>query len=246
VFTGKNYRGHKYWARLVYLLLGLLISAGILETGCSRPGPFVKIHRLFVGKKWTDEVEGVVPPSKKIEEIRQLGRQMASASSDRRSVIAQQLLAMYQAEEDPNLRWAIFQAFGDGRSPQAYALVELALADPDPDLRVAACRRLGRWGGPEAAERLSRVLSTEKSAAVRIAAIRALGDSRHPHAIAALAAVLEERDPAFQFEAMVALKKLTGQDLGLNAEKWRQYVRSLWAMGEEATLAGREAPSTSR
>ena len=240
-----DFHGCQWQPTLVSYFVIIVITVAVSGPGCSRPGPFVKIHRLFVGKGWTDTVDGVVPPSKKIEQIQQLGQQMRAASPPQRAALAQQLLAMYQAEEDPNIRFAIFQAFGDDPSPQAQALVELALTDSDPDLRVAACRRLGQWGGVDAAERLARTLSTEKSPTVRIAAIRALGSTRHSHALAALGAVLEERDPAFQLEAMIALRRLTGQDFGLNAERWREYLRSHWA-GDEEAVARREVPNSSR
>jgi HEAT repeat protein len=211
-------------------------------SACSQPGPFVKVQRLFIGKQWTDTVEGVVPPAQKIDEIRRLGRQLKASSGPEQEILQQQLLALYQAEQDPNIRWEIFRSFGVERSPQNLALVELALNDPEVDLRIAACMRLGQWGGSDSAERLAQVLTAEKSPAVRFAAVRALGQTRCPQAIAALAAVLEERDPAFQLAAMESLKQLTGKNFGWNAEKWRDYVRSAWAGSPDHAVAGQASP----
>lgn len=209
------------------LRLSCLAMTTAWVTGCSQPGPFVKVQRLFIGKRWTDEVPGVVPPRQRIAEVRELGRQLASAQEPRRRELAQTLLNAFQSEDDPNIRWEIFRAFGDGRFPEGEALVELALRDQDPDLRIAACQRLGRWGGPEAVRRLGEVLAEDQSAQVRLAAIRALGRTRDPSAAAYLAQALENRDPAFQFQAMAALKQITGRDFGWDAERWRLYLSQI-------------------
>ncbi|MCS7239278.1 MAG: HEAT repeat domain-containing protein [Thermoguttaceae bacterium] len=206
---------------IVAFQLALLACCGL---GCSQPGPFVKVQRFFIGKRWTDKVPGVVPPRERILEVRKLGRELAAAGEFGRAEIAQKLLAAYQAEDDPNIRWEIFRAFGEDRYSEAEALVELALRDRDPDLRLAACRRLGRWGGPDAVRRLAEVLARDESPQVRLAAIRALGQTREPSAAPVLAEVLESRDPAFQYQAMAALSEVTGKNFGWNADKWRQYL----------------------
>lgn len=234
-FCDKSFAGRSL---LVFLAAASLLGLG----GCARPGPFVKIQRLFIGKRWTDTVPGVVPPYQKIEEIRRLGKHMATAPEPEREQLARRLVEAYQAEDDPNVRWEIFRACGDTRSPEGQALVELALHDPEPDLRIAACERLGRWRGPEAASRLAAVATQDQSRAVRLAAVRALGRVKDPAALPVLAEMLEDRDPAFQYQAMAALKELTGQNLGWDAERWRNYLISRYQLAPSDRGIARGSP----
>jgi HEAT repeat protein len=59
---------------------------------------------------------------------------------------------------------------------------------------------------------------------VRLAAARALGQTRDPAAMATLAIGLEDRDPAMQYRTVKALRQIAPQDLGDDVERWRQYL----------------------
>ena len=77
----------------------------------------------------------------------------------------------------------------------------------------------------EAAAVLSQVLTGDDDPDVRLEAIEALGQCRDPAAVAALGPALEDRDPAMQYRAVLALKELTGEDFGNDVDRWRQYVQ---------------------
>ncbi len=226
-----------------FLLLGCLSMTVIVQSGCAQPGPFVKIQKFFIGKKWTDNVPGVTPPRQKVDEIRRLGQRMARAGQPERQQIARELIEAYQKEDDPNIRWEIFRVFGGMKSPEGEALLQLALQDSDPDLRSAACERLGWWQTPDAAERLGHVIRQDDSPAVRLTAIRALGRLKDPGVLPILAELLEHRDPSFQYQAMLALKQVTGQKLGWDAAKWREYLITHYQVSTPSEIAARTFPA---
>jgi HEAT repeat protein len=72
---------------------------------------------------------------------------------------------------------------------------------------------------------LGGVLTGDIDKDVRLAAARALGHTKHPTAVAALGDVLEDDDPAMQVRAVKSLRKITGEDLGNDVNRWRQYVK---------------------
>ena len=80
------------------------------------------------------------------------------------------------------------------------------------------------------------VLSGDVDTDVRLAATRALGKSKEPVAVAALGRALEDSDPAIQYRAVLSLRGATGENLGNDVRRWRQYVA-----GQQPTPA--DAPS---
>ena len=72
---------------------------------------------------------------------------------------------------------------------------------------------------------LGGLVAGDMNSDVRLAAARALGRIKDPAAIAALGNALTDNDPAMQYRATQSLHEITGKDLGINVERWRQYVR---------------------
>jgi HEAT repeat protein len=60
---------------------------------------------------------------------------------------------------------------------------------------------------------------------VRLAAARALGETRSPAAVPALGEALSDTNPAMQYRAVQSLKMTTGQDLGDKVDRWQRYVK---------------------
>ena len=69
------------------------------------------------------------------------------------------------------------------------------------------------------------MLTSDVSHDVRLASARALGKIKDQRAVAALGDALADSDPAMQYRAVLSLKEITGQDLGNNVDRWRQYVK---------------------
>ena len=204
------------------LLLGFI--AGLVGfTGCASGKPAFRWP--FATNKKTDFVPGIVPPAERIDTLRELGRKAARADTNEQQTISADLAAVYQREEDPLIRAEIVRAIGGYPTQPAASVLELALGDSDSDVRLAACQALGKRQGPDAVAMLTTALSSDMDIDVRMAAARALGETGETAAVPPLGRLLEERDPALQHQAVVSLRKCSGEDLGNDVNRWRQYVR---------------------
>ena len=93
---------------------------------------------------------------------------------------------------------------------------------------------------PQVRDLLDMKIFVDTDPDIRKAAASALGQTHEQVAIMALGNALEDKDPAMQFCAVVSLRKVSGQDLGNDVDRWRAAVKdgSLQPAGT-ATLAGR-------
>jgi HEAT repeat protein len=147
--------------------------------------------------------------------------------------ISRQLAAVFRQETDPIIRAEIVRVLGVYPTAESLAVLRTALGDSDSEVRIAACLGWARRKGPEAAGAMSQLLCGDVDGDVRLAAAEALGDIGDRSGIAALGSVLEDKDPAMQYRAVTSLKKITGQDLGDDVNRWREYVQN------ESTGAGK-------
>jgi HEAT repeat protein len=72
---------------------------------------------------------------------------------------------------------------------------------------------------------------------VRLRALRELGDLGDREAVPVLAKALEDSDPAVQYRAVGALKKVSGRDLGDDVNKWREWAADPDGSTAEWTIA---------
>jgi HEAT repeat protein len=124
-------------------------------------------------------------------------------------------------------------------APLAVPIFEAALQDAEPRLRARACELLGRIADLGPMDVLIRTLGADEDTDVRLAAARSLGHYRDPQAIAALGALLDDRDPAVQYLAMQSLHQVTGGDGGHDVRRWKRLLEPA-----ESRIA--ETPKTRR
>lgn len=204
------------------LLLFVFLAGVVGWIGCASSQP---AFRWPLATNKSDFVPGIVPPAERIDTLRKLGRQAARAEPAEQQTISADLAAIYQREEDPLIRAEIVRAMGGYPTKSATSVLELAMRDSDSDVRLAACEAMGKRRGSETIGILTTALSSDTDIDVRMAAARALGETGDPAAVASLGRILEERDPALQHQAVVSLRKCSGEDLGNDVNRWRQYVR---------------------
>jgi HEAT repeat protein len=173
----------------------------------------------------SDDVPGVVTPAAKIAQLKSLSSEAAKSDQDSRHRVVGQLVTSIRSETDSLIRAEIIRTLGDYPDPAADPVLKAAINDPDADVRIAACEAWGKRGDAQAAELLAPILSSDVSTDVRLAAARALGKIKDPRAVAALGEALTDSNPAMQYRAVLSLKQVTGQDLGNNVDRWRQYVK---------------------
>lgn len=197
------------------LMLVALLAAG---SGC-------KAGWWPLGGRVSDTVPGITPPRERILALKQIAKQAAAASSEERERIAVQVAEGYPRETDPLVRLEIIRTLGSCPGPTAEATLAEAIKDKDADVRIAVCQAFGKHRNKAASQVLQERLGADSDLDVRLAAAKALGEVRDPDCAAALGAALEDRNPAMQYQAVCALRKVAPVDLGNDVERWRQYAK---------------------
>ena len=215
------------------ILLGIF---ALLLPGCAEIPSWVP----FQGQK-SDSLPGVITPAQKISQLKKLTAKAAESDLQTKHLVARQLVGAIRTEADPLIRAEIIRTLGEYPDPCAEGILKAALSDPDSDVRIAACDALSKHGDAQAAELLASVLSGDVNQDVRLAAARALGKTKQQRAIVALGEALVDSDPAMQYRAVLSLKEITGQDLGNNVDRWRQYVQQEHPLPEKPTSLAEKA-----
>jgi HEAT repeat protein len=159
-------------------------------------------------------------------------KQAKAGSTREQNDFTQALVEAVLAEHDPRVRVEILEIAAGFDTPAAAAICKGALEDPDERVRMAACSAWGKRGGPEAVQLLAARYQADPELDVRLRALRELGTVGDKQAIPVLARALEDSDPAVQYRAVAALKKVSGRDLGNDVNKWRE-----WAADPEGSAA---------
>ncbi len=196
-------------------LLPLLVCAMVVAAGCAS-----------VKTDGPDTLSGVISPTERIKDLRDLAQNAATKNPTEKQMIAQQLAGDFQHEHDPLIRAQIVRTLAVYPGPLSDAVLHQAVKDPDNDVRTADCESWGQRGNADAAGTLAGILNSDTDHDVRIAAVRALAHAHQQVAIVALAGALEDKDPAMQYCAVVSLREITGQDMGNDVNKWRDYCKT--------------------
>ena len=161
-------------------------------------------------------------PRMRVDAIAEFGMRSTGVDSPEQREITDQLARQIQIEPDPLVRQAVVRAIAEFQTPMSQQVLEAGLADQDEFVRVACCNELGKRAENASVPSLAGALRTDKNLDVRLAATEALGNIKTPEAIQALAAALDDRDPALQFVGVQSMKRVTGKDYGPDVEAWRQ------------------------
>lgn len=166
------------------------------------------------------------------------GQRARGASAATQAEFAQSLVTAMLQEHDPRVRCEIVKIAAACEADAARAICAGALEDPDERVRMAACSAWARRGGPEAVRLLGARFQADPELDVRLRALRELGTLGDKEAVPVLARALEDPDPAVQYRAVAALKRVSGRDLGDDVNKWRawaadpQGTEPAWSMAE--------------
>jgi len=149
----------------------------------------------------------------------------AAAGTDvQRAEFTQQLVALLLSEAEPAVRARIVEVAAGFATPAADSICRGAVQDPDPLVRAAACAAWARRGGTDAVPLIAERFHTDQELSVRLRAVWALGELGDQAAIPVLTRALDDPDPAVQYRAVTALKRVTGKDLGDDPARWRAWA----------------------
>lgn len=157
-------------------------------------------------------------------------------TSEDQKARATELLAerLKSADEPIATRAMICRTLGEIGRPEARPALLASLEDPDPLIRSEAARALGRVAQPDDSVLLARVMAADTNPDCRLAAIEGLGQIKDPdpRAYVVLVEGMESDDPAVRLASVRSLRSMTGQDLGVSPEPWREFARSRMAAVE--------------
>jgi HEAT repeat protein len=216
-------------------LLAISLSAAFVlcAAGCTT---LDEIHIPFIDPPVDYSFETA---SDRMEKYRAMGEAAASKPAQEQEEESQRLSEAFATEKDALVRGTIALVAAQYPTPAAGSVLLAAVRDPDPETRKAACLGWGRRGGPEAVSALSDVLEADEDRAVRLVAVRALGEINDPSAVPVLARRLEDSDVAVQHRAMRSLENVTGKYYGNNVNLWRQYAQGEDVPEQTPSLAER-------
>ncbi len=206
--------------------MACLLAAG----GCVSGKPWSPFQDQ---KKTAHEREKYGPTAdERIKQLTADAKQAQAGSRHEQHEFTQSLVTAVLEEHDPRVRAKILEIAAGFDTAAATAICKGALEDPDERVRMSACSAWGKRGGSEAVQLLAARYQADPELDVRLRALRELGTLGDKQAIPVLARALEDSDPAVQYRAVAALKKVSGRDLGNDVNKWRE-----WAADPEGSAA---------
>ena len=201
---------------------GLMIIAAL--TGCTLLGPTTATSFL-------NQIEHSQDPNERFKAYEKLASDRCYDTKEQRTRAVQVLIAGLEGTKEPKepvaTRAVICRTLGILGDPAGRESMIRLVRDPDVLVRTEACRSLGKLGKPEDATILMQIMTLDSDADCQIAAIEALGalksvDPRTPSYL--VQAMDENENPAIRLAAVQTLRKLTGKNLGVKAEAWREYL----------------------
>ena len=213
---------------------GALVACCVLLAGCKT------WTKLTTSEKTLAEQRKYgTTADQRIETLTADAKKAKAGSHGAAAEFTQGLVKAMLDEHDPRVRSAILDTAAEFDTTAAAAICRGGLDDPDPRVRMAACSAWRKRGGPEAVELLATRYRADREIDVRLRALRELGQLGDDEAIPVLAKALEDPDPAVQYRAVAALKKVSGRDLGDDVNKWREWAAdpsgssAEWSIAEE-------------
>jgi hypothetical protein len=227
--------------------LGGLVMAGataLIAVGCAN-------HIGTTAASFMRRAREDPDPNVRYQAYRKLASPRCYDTEQQKAQAATLLAARLSEGKEPLAsRAAICRTLGSIQRIEGREALLEAINDPDPMIRGEACRALGSIGHPEDAAPLTRIMTTDRSGDCRVAAIEGLGliKKADPRVQILLVDAMRNDDPSIRVAAVRSLRTITGKDLGVSPDRWRQDVEvRLAAAGvdEAGTIIAGPAPPTS-
>ena len=215
---------------IVRRLVGLFGVAAMIgpAAGC-HDGPLYALkaaNPYYVMGDWKRDKELGVTDYQRREELAALSESIATMPAERQQVWVEQLTAMLENDQNPEMRRLAIQTAGNMNAVPTLELIEKGLDDDSFKVRMEACRALSSQAtlasdqSTEAARMLASTVGTETNDDVRRAAISALANHKSPFVIDSLKTALRDRNPATQTLVIDSLRGATGENYGDDPQVW--------------------------
>lgn len=204
-------------ATIIFMVAGL--------TGCT-DGPLFQLKRLspWHQRQWSLDRQLGPTFSQRLSELELLRSRIADMSSKEKQDWAVTLSKIVIEDTSPEMRARAVEvlAMTDGES--AVSGLNSASRDPVEKVRLSACRAWGARPETHARDMLMSMAKTDESDDVRQAALASLGKYEDPEVRQMMLEALDDKNPAIQHQAVMALRTMTRKDFGGDFELWKRYL----------------------
>ena len=176
----------------------------------------------------------------RLAELAKLRQRAKTLTAERRNAIANELGSLAKTERNPILRSSIVLTLAEMQDSTADRAILDRLQDDAAIVRRAACQAIAKRGGDAAVSELARVIQSDDDLDVRLTAAKEMGQFRQNDvAIRALGVMLDDSDPAVQYQAMRSLHQVTGKRFGNDVTAWRQFLTGGKPVEQPPTMVSR-------
>ena len=201
--------------------VGSLATCAVLAVtvGCTILGPTTATSFL-------NKIETSPDPNERYKSYEKLANERCYDTNEQRARAVKVLLVGLDSNKEPvATRAVICRTLGMLGDPAGREAMVRLVRDPDVLIRAEACRSLGKLGKPEDSTVLMQMMKLDDNPDCKIAAIDALGTLKavDPRTSPFLVEEMDRSDdPAVRLACVQALRKITGKDLGVKADAWRE------------------------
>lgn len=196
--------------------------------GCSE-GPFWKSGKYspWARSKWAAEEEMADTFFARKREMSEAVASVIRAPVEDQQRVAQTISDVVLRDPILLLRLHGVSLLGKLDCPLAVQALQQASKDNSPDMRIAAINAWQARDPQTAIPELQSIIGSDTNIDVRLAATRALSNFKGQQAISATSLALEDDDPALQLRAVESLQRITGEPIGRDVSRWKQYVSNI-------------------
>ena len=207
------------------IFLIVFAATAIQLVGCA-DGPLWKTGRYspWARNKWAAEEQIADTLFSRKRQMSEAVASVTSAPVEDQQRLAQTISEIVLRDPILLLRLHGVNLLGQLNCPLAVQTLQSASKDNNPDIRIAAVKSWQAMGAQTAVPQLQNIIGSDTNIDVRLAATRALGNFNGQQAISAASLALDDTDPALQLRAVESLQRITGESLGRDVSKWKQYV----------------------
>jgi len=212
----------------------------VINSGCAVDNEFLAKMPLFEAK--SDRIPNLQPSHERKKVIREKGNRGEKAPAEEKEILLAQLMTEYRTSPDTDMRREAVDAMAKILHPKRDEYMKEVLEDGDPFVRISVIEAFEKSYNQEFTPLLIDRMKADKDKDVRLAAIRVLGNQYavkqsllytsahdgatvHEQLVPAFGSALYDKVPAVRYEAMVSLRKITGEDYGKDINRWMQYVQ---------------------
>lgn len=231
------YLSQKNTTNCTSALACLLLTA--MASGCA-DGPFYQMKKLnpVIVQQWNEDKKRASLYEDRVGEFDRLKSQIANYGADDQSRYIDTLTQKSILDTSPEIRRRVAMVLEEvpNDSRALDALVKLS-QDKNEKVRMTVAKSLAKSTDSMATQTLLVMAAKDKSQAVKLLAVESLGYHKTDEVKTFLAQQLNDRSPAVQSSATMALKEHTGVDFRGDVAKWKQYLNGENVEPEAPSLA---------